>query len=249
MRLDNPATKKFIVDVNGCLDFIKAVGFEEVEEGGKKYLQIVGLERIDRAIELLVEKLANLQDETKATPDTPSKRVKCLGECGFFGDEKTEGYCSKCHRIKYFGGKPDTPASTVAANGRCVKGCGNFGSEARKGMCNSCWAKEPKPKVTTWKPKFKRVCTVIKAVTAFKSAPRLLQKNKKKCWQCKKKFGTPGNRTLGMECRCGFLFCQKHRYPDEHNCSFNHKAHYQKKLRHENQQILKNNRNNMDRDD
>ena len=51
---------------------------------------------------------------------------------------------------------------------------------------------------------------------------------KKKCPICSKKIGI-----LGIECRCGITFCSLHRYPDQHNCSFNFKE-YDKKILKEN---------------
>lgn len=230
MRFDNIIVKKFITDVNGALDFMKAVGFEEVTEGKKKYLMVseVHNTRLDRAIELLEGNQANLAS-TKDEPKKEAKRVKCLGGCGFWGDESQEGYCSLCHKKKVVGGKP------VAQSGpkKCIKECGFFGAEKFKGMCSVCWGKESKVKANTWKPKLKRARTKLNVVRAFTSAPRLRQKNKKRCWKCKRKVGI-----TGIECRCGYIFCGKHRYADEHNCIFDHRSHHQRKLRQENKQIL-----------
>jgi len=46
-----------------------------------------------------------------------------------------------------------------------------------------------------------------------------VQKNKKRCWECKKKVGL-----TGITCRCGYVFCSSHRYGDQHNCPFDYKA-------------------------
>ena len=45
--------------------------------------------------------------------------------------------------------------------------------------------------------------------------------NHKRCHACRKKLGLAG----GITCKCGFVFCSKHRYPDQHTCSFDFKAH------------------------
>ncbi|KAL2902249.1 Zinc finger A20 and AN1 domain-containing stress-associated protein 9 [Bienertia sinuspersici] len=42
--------------------------------------------------------------------------------------------------------------------------------------------------------------------------------NNNKCKCCNKKFGF-----LGFKCKCGYTFCGAHRYPEEHNCEFDHK--------------------------
>ncbi len=46
------------------------------------------------------------------------------------------------------------------------------------------------------------------------------QPNKSRCFNCKKKVGL-----TGFECRCGFVFCGAHRYPDQHACTFDFKSH------------------------
>jgi predicted nucleic acid binding AN1-type Zn finger protein len=33
-----------------------------------------------------------------------------------------------------------------------------------------------------------------------------------------------------VECRCGLFFCNSHRLPEDHQCSFNHKSHGKEKL-------------------
>ncbi|CAN1180548.1 Zinc finger A20 and AN1 domain-containing stress-associated protein 10 [Linum perenne] len=43
--------------------------------------------------------------------------------------------------------------------------------------------------------------------------------DKKKCGSCKKRVGL-----LGFKCRCARVFCGKHRYPEEHGCTFDHVA-------------------------
>mmetsp|Transcript_12056 Transcript_12056/g.18025 ORF Transcript_12056/g.18025 Transcript_12056/m.18025 type:complete len:120 (-) Transcript_12056:264-623(-) len=43
-----------------------------------------------------------------------------------------------------------------------------------------------------------------------------VQTNRSRCFQCRKKVGIAG----GLECRCGYIFCGKHRYPEEHMCHF-----------------------------
>lgn len=55
-----------------------------------------------------------------------------------------------------------------------------------------------------------------------------IQPQKKKCRTCSKKVGL-----FGIECRCGHLFCSKHRHPEDHECSFDFKNH--------DKDILKNN--------
>lgn len=134
----------------------------------------------------------------------------------------------------------------------CVNGCGFFGAPASGGMCSVCWKKTmssrqveaPKPKVelaaaTEAVPavpavegKTEAAVPVVvakveaEAVAVAAAAPIEeavaavpVQKNKKRCWECKKKVGL-----TAIECRCGFVFCNLHRYADQHACSFDFKA-------------------------
>ncbi|CAM9454490.1 unnamed protein product [Choristocarpus tenellus] len=45
------------------------------------------------------------------------------------------------------------------------------------------------------------------------------QKNRKRCFKCLKKVGY-----TGIACRCNYVFCALHRYPDQHDCTFDFKA-------------------------
>lgn len=59
------------------------------------------------------------------------------------------------------------------------------------------------------------------------------QTNRSKCWSCKKKTGL-----TGFECRCGYVFCAKHRYGEEHGCTFDYKALARTHLTADNQRVV-----------
>ena len=46
-----------------------------------------------------------------------------------------------------------------------------------------------------------------------------MKKKPERCEMCKKKVGI-----IGFECRCGSMFCRKHRFPEKHECNFDYKA-------------------------
>lgn len=130
----------------------------------------------------------------------------------------------------------------------CLNGCGFFGAPGSGGMCSVCWKKTmsdrqvetsaarplaepmsvdvPAPSVdmaeSAAAPQIAQDATPTVAAEASTPEPtedKLVQKNKKRCWECKKKVGL-----TAIECRCGYVFCSGHRYADQHNCSFDFKT-------------------------
>lgn len=55
-----------------------------------------------------------------------------------------------------------------------------------------------------------------------------------RCFECNKKI------QLGMEikCKCEQYFCMKHKFPEDHNCSFNFKLRGQELLTKKNPIII-----------
>jgi len=245
-RIDNIAIKKFVMEVKGALDLLKAVGFCETKsEKDLSYLSmedgVYDARKVGFVIELLTGSAAAApppREEKKQGPKT-----LCIGGCGFYGDESQEGYCSLCFKKKMCGpsATTTTTSTTNSAPQKCTNKCGFFGAPQYDGMCSMCFTKNGgvKKPVTTvpgvkqWRRKFRRAILKLKCVRAFTSAPRVLQKNKTRCWQCNKKVGI-----TGIDCKCGFIFCGIHRYPSEHACQFDHKARHQQTLRKNNQQIV-----------
>jgi hypothetical protein len=243
-RLDNIAIKKFVVEVKGALELLKAVGFCETKNKDLSYLTmedgVFDVKKVAFVVDLLVGSAAAApREEKKQGPKT-----NCLGGCGFFGDESQEGYCSLCYKKKMCGGPSTTTTTPVTPTApvKCTNKCGFFGAAQYDGMCSKCFTKiggvvkkvtPATPGVKQWRRKFRRAMLKLRCVRAFASAPRILQKIKTRCWQCKKKIGI-----TGIDCKCGFIFCGIHRYPAEHACQFDHKARHQETLRKNNQQIV-----------
>ncbi|KAI7894708.1 uncharacterized protein EV154DRAFT_536481 [Mucor mucedo] len=48
----------------------------------------------------------------------------------------------------------------------------------------------------------------------------IVQKNKGRCFSCRVKI--PLAKQLTNKCRCEYVFCDTHRYPDKHDCNFDH---------------------------
>lgn len=61
---------------------------------------------------------------------------------------------------------------------------------------------------------------------SLKQEERVEQKDRKRCFNCNKKTGL-----LGVECKCGYVYCNSHRLPENHECAFNHKAALEERLK------------------
>lgn len=60
------------------------------------------------------------------------------------------------------------------------------------------------------------------------------QKDKKRCFDCNKKLGL-----LGIECKCGYVYCGGHRLPEKHGCEFDHRKVALERLRGELRKVAK----------
>ena len=63
------------------------------------------------------------------------------------------------------------------------------------------------------------------------TCPKKESKKKKsnRCNKCRKKLGL-----LPIKCRCGEMYCNTCRYPEEHGCTFDFRAHAKEKIENEN---------------
>ncbi|KAM2281496.1 hypothetical protein ACFX1S_042089 [Malus domestica] len=97
---------------------------------------------------------------------------------------------------------------------RCAKGCGFFGSVTNMNMCSNCYRQYLKEEHDS----SSATAAVISSLPSQSSQGSSDLSQKKRCLSCKKRVGP-----IGFECRCGGVFCGKHRYPEEHSCSVDYK--------------------------
>lgn len=103
---------------------------------------------------------------------------------------------------------------------KCVNNCGFFKSNSSKD--NNCLICEKKQYINETNCINEDKYVNNKKDQHINKKPKhekQIQKNKNKCWECKKKIGL-----LGIQCRCKYYFCSKHRYAEEHNCIVDYKT-------------------------
>ena len=64
-----------------------------------------------------------------------------------------------------------------------------------------------------------------------KTKKKKLKKNR--CAECRKKLGI-----VLFECKCKLQYCSKHRYAEDHNCSYDYKTAYKKTFKKNNPKIV-----------
>lgn len=132
--------------------------------------------------------------DEKKEEEPAGPSVSCVAGCGFFGTAKTENYCSKCYMKKQQKEQDETDKERKERQ-EAEKAKAEGGDAAgADGEAKGSSGAEPEPE-------------------------RAKQEDKSKCWTCGKKCGL-----TGFECVCGYTFCSKHRYAEDHNCDFDHKG-------------------------
>lgn len=59
-----------------------------------------------------------------------------------------------------------------------------------------------------------------------------VQTNTSKCWDCNRKVGL-----VQVPCKCGYVYCPKHRHSEAHNCKFDYHQQQKSLLEKNNPQI------------
>lgn len=117
--------------------------------------------------------------------------------------------------------------------------CGIFwGNPKHNNLCSYCYRQQQINNQTKAKKRIRKLCIFMRCYARLKQSSqnkKKEQKNKKRCFLCKKKVGY-----LGFKCNCGYIFCEKHRFPMQHNCDIDLKTKFKQKLEKENQKISKN---------
>jgi len=164
----------------------------------------------------------NDEEKKEERPEEFGPPVPCAGGCKFFGNPKTDNYCSKCFAIRQKKDEEELRKKTERI--KEAKSATITEGEPRKDTEGSS---DGTPTVES------RLSDEIPLELEREEEHRPVQENKNRCWTCNKKIGLSG-----VDCRCGYVFCSLHRHAEQHNCDFDFKTSGRDILRKQNIRVV-----------
>ncbi|KAL1921224.1 uncharacterized protein VTP21DRAFT_10940 [Calcarisporiella thermophila] len=190
--------------------------------------------------------------ENKSSPDVPQF---CINNCGFYGSPIYNYMCSKCFKDTQQQQQQATQAnvenaaqslSAVTESPRIGKDL-NIQSPTPAAMPESL-PLEPSTAIET-APNDKVDVSVDVSLEAPAAPPleadkdkeekeptKPVQTNKGRCFVCKAKI--PLAKQSTNRCRCEYVFCDTHRYPDRHACEHDFRSEAKDELARKNPRLI-----------
>lgn len=248
-RLDNIVIKKQIAGVPGALGLCRVLGFQEVTIDGKPYISVDETDPViaqyAEAAEVIVAAAAApaaaIDDAAShaataagtAVVTAAVERQRCVKNCGFFGSPHTENMCSLCYSTHVSkAAKPATAAGGDAVS-RSLRNLTSTGAAAAAATAATTTAQQRSQSAKrTPRERLRYAFVKTQALCRFNRCRRPVQVHRDRCFTCDRKLNL-----AGIECRCGYVFCGRHRYADEHDCRYDHQRRHQSALAKVNQKV------------
>jgi len=224
--------------------------------GGKKMEddRLLSAYNVSERVPILALRKPDSMDLAKAEESPPAPTVRCLGGCGFWGNPKTDNYCSKCFANRHKSppaasaqspsqlhdqpqsqpplqpqpsSQPQLHLPPVAAPPPASAPINIVPASSSNGNAGLKMSSSAPPHDgdsmdldgSNAPDSSNSLGTSPVSMPSSSPGGGGVHADVSRCWECKKKVGL-----LGIKCRCGYTFCSKHRYPEDHRCNFDFKA-------------------------
>ncbi|GAA5811022.1 hypothetical protein MFLAVUS_004451 [Mucor flavus] len=146
-------------------------------------------------------------DNENTNTTTP---VLCTAGCGFFGNASFNNMCSRCYKTKSL----SSSSPSAAVNSPISKDDTTIIPAIEKSR-KHLRSPSPESSRTNSAP-----ASSIGSPAHIATDEKPVQTNKGRCFKCRLKV--PLAKQAANKCRCGYVFCDTHRYPDRHDCDIDY---------------------------
>ncbi|CAO3647604.1 unnamed protein product [Cunninghamella blakesleeana] len=136
----------------------------------------------------------------------------CTAGCGFYGNEIYNNMCSKCFKEK---NKKSAPANDTSTESKLVldDNKSNTAVKDQDTIVSSSPALTSSPQSNVIPSPSANDNSEANTPT---SSDKPIQPNKGKCFKCRIKV--PLAKQTINKCKCEYVFCDRHRQPEDHEC-------------------------------